>query len=176
MKRLRVLAAVVFLAGLSGCVEYSFSPVAVTAAHNGTFVVDVMLSHCVTIPYTDIRYCSDTSDVYGVAFDVNYNPAVVRFSSISVTGSVLSSVTATTGFRNSATDNGNLVVAVTKQGQVPGQQGEGKIASITFTAYDPGSCTLSFKDPHLVDSTGKFLVGWPAYGASLNTASVTVTP
>ena len=176
MKKLGVFLAAFAIAALSGCVEYSLAPVAVTATQNGTFVVDVSLNHCVTLPYTDLSWCSDTSDVYGVAFDLNYDPAVVRFSSISVAGSVLSSVTATTGFRNSATDNGKLVVAVTKQGQVAGQQGEGKIAGITFTAYAPGTTTLSFNDPHLVDSAGEFLVGWPAYAASLNTASVTVTP
>lgn len=160
----------------SGCIVYMIDPGEITANNSSTFTVDIVLDHCLPIPFTKKYMCTDTNDVYGVAFDLNYDPSVIRFQSIDVSGGVLSNVTATTGFRNSQTDNGKLVVGVSKQGQVPGEQGQGKVATITFQAVSAGNTTLTFVDPHLVDSTGKFLVGWPFYWASLKQASVTITP
>ena len=161
---------------LSGCVVYIIDPGEITANNNGTFTVDIVLDQCVPIPFTRKFMCTDTNDVYGVAFDLNYDSNVINFQSIDVSGGVLANVTATTGFRNSPTDNGKLVVGISKQGRVPGEQGQGKVATITFKAVSAGNTTLTFVDPHLVDSTGKFLVGWPLYAASLKQASVTIAP
>ena len=173
----KLVAAFLSLFLLAGCVEYSITPVEINVQPNDTFTVDIILHHCIApLPFTNKYICTDTNDIYGVAFDLNYDSNHIRFQSIDVSSSVLSDVTAVTGFRNSQTDNGKLVVGVTKSGQAPGEQGEGKIATITFQAVSAGSTTLRFVDPHLVDSTGKFLVGWPFYGAKLSEASVSIAP
>ena len=161
----------------AGCVEYMITPGAVTVASNNNFTVDISLHHCIgPFPFTGWYFCTDTSDVYGVGFDLNYDPSRISFQSIDAASGVLHDVTAVTGFRNSLTDNGKLVVAVTKSGQVSGEPGEGKVATITFRALSAGATDLTFVDPHLVDSQGKFLVGWPFYWAQLSEASVSITP
>ena len=178
-KKLLVLALGMVFIALQGCApQYTISPADTTAAKDATFNIDIGLDHCVDIKIGRRHrfFCGDTSDVYGVAFDLNYDPAVVQFQSISVAGSVLSGTAAVTGFRNSAVDNGKLVVGISKSGQVAGESGQGKVATITFKALAAGSTQLTFKDPHLVNSSGKFLVGWPWYAATLQKANVTVTP
>jgi len=162
---------------LAGCVQYIASPSPINAHPNDTFTVSIALDHCIgPIPLVHSYICMDTSDVYGVGFDLQYDPAVIQFQSVDVSGSVLHSVAAKTGFRNSATDNGKLVVGVSKLGPVPGEEGQGLIATVTFKAVAPGATQINFADPHMVDSTGKFLIGWPWYAATLVPASVTVTP
>lgn len=175
-KHIIVLSLIIATILSSGCVVYMISPGEITAANNSTFTVDIALDHCVAIPFTKKYMCTDTNDVYGVAFDLNYDQNIIRFQSIDVSGGALSNVATKTGFRNSQTDNGKLVVGISKQGQVPGEQGQGRIATITFQAVSVGNTTLTFVDPHLIDSTGKFLVGWPFYAASLKKASVTIEP
>ena len=178
-KKLLVLALGITFLALQACTpQYTISPADTTVAKDASFDVDIGLDHCVDINIGDQHhfFCGDTSNVYGVAFDLNYDPAVLQFQQISLTWSVLSGTAAVTGFRNSAVDNGKLVVGISKSGQVAGESAQGKVATITFKALAAGSSQITFKDPHLVDSTGKFLVGWPFYGATLQKANVTVTP
>lgn len=176
-KKLSVLAlGLVFLA-LQACTpQYIIQPTNTTVAKDATFTVDIGLDHCVDMNVGSRHhfFCGDTSDVYGVAFDLDYDPAVIQFQSISVAGSVLSGTAAVTGFRNSGVENGKLVVGISKSGQVAGESGQGKVATITFKATAIGSTPITFKDPHLVNSAGKFLVGWPWYAATLQKANVTV--
>lgn len=178
LKRVKVVG--IFMVGiffLSACIQYQLEPGEISVAQNNSFEVEVHLDNCIEVPFFEVKiYCKDVSDIYGVGFDLNYDSNVIRFQGISLTGSVLSGATAVTGFRNSGTDNGKLVVGISKQGQVSGEPGAGKIATITFQAVSEGTTELNFADPHLVDSTGKFLVGWPWYWASLGKASVSVSP
>jgi hypothetical protein len=172
MKKLRLGLGLLMVMVLAGCIEYQITPASNSAIAGNTFTVDIGLNHCLQV--LDWKWCTNTSDIYGMGFELDYDPAVIRYSSISTTGGVLTGVSTTTGFRNSVSDNGKLVVAVTKSGQVAGQEGQGLIAHVTFTAFAAGNTTISFKDPQLLDSTGKVLVGWPLYAATLNTSSVTV--
>jgi hypothetical protein len=174
MKKFKLCLGLLLAMVMAGCFEYQITPASNSVTSGNTFTVDIGLNHCIKVPVFNWNWCSDTSDIYGMGFDLDYDPAVIRFSSISLAGGVMTGVTSTTGFRNSATDNGKLVVAVSKSGQVSGQEGQGIIAHVTFTAFAPGNTTISFKDPQLIDSTGKVLVGWPMFAATLDTSSVTV--
>jgi len=169
------LAGCLFLALFAGCIKYEFDPAEISADKDDSFTVDIIVDHCWGSIY-EYRFCTATDDVYGVGFDLNYDPAVLEFQSISLSECVLSGATAVTGFRNSGADNGKLVVGISKSGQVGGEPGSGIMASITFKAKAAGQTELSFADPHLVDSAGQFYVGWPFYLATLNQASVTVNP
>jgi hypothetical protein len=174
-KGLRLFLGVLSFALFAGCIQYVVDPNSVTANADDTFVVDVVIDHCWG-PLYDHWYCTATDDVYGAGFDLNYDPAVLEYQSIDLTDCVISGATVLTGFRNSGTDNGKLVVGISKSGQVAGEPASGIMASITFKAKAAGTTELSFADPHLVDSTGKFYVGWPIYFASLHKATVTVNP
>lgn len=162
---------------LTSCIQYNISPPSRTVQTNQTFTMDISIDSCLRIPVFKRRaFCADTSDVYGVGFDLNYNSSIITYQGISLTGCVLSNVTSLTGFRNSSNDNGKLVVGVSKQGQVSGQSGQGKIATITFKALAQGNTTITVADPHLISSQGKSLLGRPFSWVRLGQASISVVP
>jgi hypothetical protein len=180
MKKLSLISMLVlFSVFFSGCISYWIFPEDREVSANEEFTVDVVLDRCLG-PFEvwgeEVSYCSDTSDVYGVAFDLNYDPALLEVMEVDVSKSVLSGATVRTGFRNSDVENGKLVVGISKQGQVSGETGEGLVATITFRAKAAGTTDLVFDDPHLIDSKGRFYVGWPTFQAGLHSGMVTVLP
>ncbi len=179
--RMIFIAVILCSAFLMACIRYSVSPPDKTVNLNDTFSVDIKLNNClgpveilgVTMPW---EYCADTSDVYGVGFDLNYDDTIIEFQSVDISSSVLSGATVATGFRNSATENGNLVVGISKQGQVAGEEGKGIIATIEFQAIGAGDTDITFADPHLLNDQAESYVGWPFYWARLRKGSVEVSP
>lgn len=159
---------------LAGCIQYSVAPSETTVHPSDSFTVDIQIGHCLQV--LGKTHCLDVGNYYGAGFDLNYDPEIIRFQNISVAGSVWSGTTAVTGFRNSSTDNGKLVVGISKQAQVAGQLTDGTIAIVTFQAIGAGSTRLDFADPHLVDNQGNILVGWPSYQAILQGSTVSVVP
>ena len=162
---------------LFGCFSYNLNPDTKSVANTETFTVDVDFTHCFVIPLLGRTVCKDGVNFYGTGFDLNYDPAVIQFQSISVSGSAWSGTSAVTAFRNSGTDNGKLVVGISKQGQVAGDTAAGKIATVTFQAVGAGSTEISFGDQQLVDGSGNFLLGWRNFAfVNSNKSAVTVTP
>ncbi len=160
-----------------GCFSYNLDPDTKSVANTQTFTVDVNFSHCLVVPLLERTICKDGVNFYGTGFDLNYDPAKIHFQSISVSGSVWSGTSAVTAFRNSVTDNGKLVVGISKQGQVAGETADGKIATVTFQAVGAGSTDITFGDLQLVDGSGNFLLGWRNFAfVNANKSAVTVTP
>jgi len=180
MKTRMILFAVLALSAfLTGCISYSVSPSDKSVNVNDDFSVDIELDNClgpVEILGFTLGNCVDTGDVYGVAFDMNYDHTVLQLQGVDTSSSVLSDVSVTTGFRNSASENGKLVVGISKQGQVAGEEGRGIIATINFRAIAEGDTYLTFNDPHLLNSQGEFYIGWPLYMARLMEGFVSVAP
>ena len=158
------------------CIQYTIQPETVTVANGGTFSATIGLERCggITIFGDPMEWCMDVSDVYGVGFDLNYSSTVLGFQSIDISAGVIQGASVVTGYRNSATDNGKLVVGISKSGQVAGNNAQGTVARVVFLAKAAGTTTITFRDPQLLDSTGKVQVGWPFYRAKLYSASVTV--
>ncbi len=180
MKRLISIAAIVLASVIfSGCLSYRVSPSARQVNVNDEFTVDVVLDRCLgpfEIGGQEVKYCSDADDIYGMAFDLNYDPALLEVMDVDVSSGSLSGATVRTGFRNSASENGKLVVGISKQGQTPGEEAGGLIATVTFRAKASGSTDLVFDDPHVIDSQGRFYVGWPTFQAGLHSGTVFVDP
>ena len=177
-KVLTIAVMSLLLLSAQACVQYTVQPENVTVANGGTFSAQIGLDRCVgtTIFGNPLNWCMDISDVYGMGFDLNYDSAVLGYQGIDISAGVIHGASVVTGYRNSVTDNGKLVVGISKSGQVAGESAQGSVARITLQAKSAGATTLTFKDPHLVDSTGKVMVGWPFYRATLRTATVTVIP
>ena len=163
---------------LASCVYYEVVPAQDSLAVGETVRVDIYLHHCWHFELfgKEVYKCKDTSDVYGVGFDLNYDSSILQYQDIDLSNSVLSGATAVVGFRNSSSDNGKLVVGVSKQGQVSGEPGEGIIATIILQANSSGTVELTLDDPYLLDNQGNFYVGWPFYWAGLRGSSITVNP
>lgn len=180
MKKLISITAVMLISLLiSGCLSYRVSPPSRQVNVDDVFTVDIVLDRCLgpfQIGGQEVKYCSDADDIYGMAFDLNYDPALLELVEVDVSSGALSGATVRTGFRNSASENGNLVIGISKQGQVPGEKAGGLIASVTFRAKASGTSDLVFDDPHIIDSLGRFYVGWPTYQAGLHSGTVFVDP
>jgi len=178
MKKVSLIMAIIFCSAcLSGCLSFWVFPGETEVMQNEEFTVEVGLDRCLgpfEVMGKKVEYCSDASDVYGAAFDLNYDPSVLELVDVDVSSGVLSGATSRIGFRNSDTENGKLVVGVSQEGQTSGQQGAGVLAVVTFRAKQSGTTDLVLKDPHLVDSNGEFYVGWPTYQAGLHHGFVTV--
>jgi len=161
---------------LASCVYYEVVPAQDSLAVGETVRVDIYLHHCrhFNLFGKKVYRCKDTSDVYGAGFDLYYD--LLSYQQTDLSNSVLSGATAAVGFRNSSTENGKLVVGVSRQGQVAGEPGEGIIATIIFRANNSGTTELTLDDPYLVDSQGNFYVGWPLYWIGLRGASITINP
>ena len=180
MKKWMILAAATSWLLLSGsaCIKYTLAPESSAVAKDGTVQVQVGLDHCLPFQFGGKPHslCAGTDKVYGMGFDLDYDPAILEFQSLDLAGGALHNSTAVTAFRNSAVDNGQLVVGISKLGQVPGEPVQGMVATITFKAKEAGVTKLTFRDPQLLDSAGKYYVGWPYYSATLQKAQVTVSP
>ena len=163
---------------LASCVYYEVVPAQDSLAVGETVRVDIYLHHCrhFNLFGKKVYRCKDTSDVYGAGFDLYYDSTLLSYQQTDLSNSVLSGATAAVGFRNSSTENGKLVVGVSRQGQVAGEPGEGIIATIIFRANNSGTTELTLDDPYLVDSQGNFYVGWPLYWIGLRGASITINP
>jgi|GEM_PF-1744053 len=158
---------------IMGCIEYELSPTEISVNNGNSFTVDVVIDRCITIPVVGAQFCTSTDDVYGVGFDLNYDSSKIRFQSITLTGGILEGDSVITAFRNSSTENGKLVVGISKNGQVSGEDVYGKIATISFQAVGAGSTEITFSDPHMLDSAGDPYVGLFKW-AILKTGLVTV--
>jgi len=178
MKKRMILAASMGWLLLSGCIQYTLAPENSTVAKDGVVQVQVGLDHCLRLQVGKKmrNFCAGTNDVYGLGFDLNYDPVILEFQSLDLQGSALRNSTAITAFRNSTGDNGKLVVGISKIGPVSGELVQGLVATVIFKAKAEGSTELTFRDPQLLDSAGKYYVGWPFYNARLQKAQVTVTP
>jgi hypothetical protein len=96
---------------------------------------------------------SDVIDLYAFQFDLAFDPAVLQAVSSSE-GPFLSS-TGTTFFVPGAIDNTNGLisfVADTLIGPVPGVNGNGDLASISFTALASGTSFLNLSNLLFLDS------------------------
>jgi len=100
---------------------------------------------------TDLREY-DVNDLYGIGFDLWYDPGIISFQSADISGGLLSSGELINAFRNSMP--GKLVVGLSLTGGVPGVTGKGKLVTLVFRADSPGTTTINIHDLHIYDSYG----------------------
>ena len=109
---------------------------------------------------------TDISGIYGAAFDVTYDPSMATFENWS-SGSLLEQGGQTPGYQVNATQSGQLVISVTRQGNVGGANAVGTVTLIrlVFRVTQTGSSAISFPGiPTLVDAQIQpqpiFVSGW----------------
>lgn len=97
---------------------------------------------------------TDISGVYGSAFDVAYDPSMATFENW-FSGSLLEQGGQTPTYRVNATQSGQLVISVERQGNVGGANAVGTVTLIrlTFRVTQTGSSPISFPGiPTLLDA------------------------
>ncbi len=101
---------------------------------------------------------STSSDIYGLKFDLVFDPAVLTFVPPAVEGSFLNQDGAPTILQAETKpgEPGRLIVAITRQGAVGGLQASFPsvlVMTLSFGATGTGSTTLDFEHGEAVDST-----------------------
>jgi hypothetical protein len=102
--------------------------------------------------FLEVR-ANQVQNLYGVAFDLGYPNAVLRFDG-AVQGTFLDGTIAL-----SNTPTGNLIVGITRLGARPGVDGSGLLVTLEFTAIATGNGSFAFARNSALDSRGAALAG-----------------
>lgn len=99
---------------------------------------------------------TSSSDVYGIKFDVVFDPAVLAFDPPAIEGSFLGRDGNPTVLEaaTQSGDPGRLVVAITRQGAVGGigaSSAQTTVVTLPFTGVAPGTASLVFENATAVD-------------------------
>lgn len=103
--------------------------------------------------------------LYGVAFDLGYPASVLSYQ-----GATPGDFLAQGGFQVSlqvAEESGNLIVGVTRLGDVPGATGTGTLVTLRFRSIGSGTGSLSFSRTEAVDADGRPMSGVTFVGGSV---------
>lgn len=105
---------------------------------------------------------NQVSDLYGVAFDLNYPSAQLQFVRVTAgpllnNGAVQAAVSTT----------GTLVVGGTHLGNTPGATGSGVVMTLEFSAVGAGTGSFSFARNSALDSQGRAIAGITWVGGSV---------
>ncbi len=98
---------------------------------------------------------ANVDDLYGVAFDLWYDPAILSVQSIDKSSGLLSTGELQSTLRNSVP--GKLVICLSLVGPASGITGKGNLLTITFSGLAPGTTSIALKDIHIYDSAGNKL-------------------
>jgi hypothetical protein len=112
-------------------------------------------------------------DLYGLAFHLSYPAAALRFVGATEGGVLNSSGTVQTSFQVVDSPVGNLVIGLTRLGNVPGTAATGTLMTLQFTGVASGTGSLVFSSNQANDSQGNVIQGltWSA-----GTVQVTIVP
>jgi hypothetical protein len=105
-----------------------------------------------------------TSNVYGIKFDVVFDPVVLAFDGPAIEGNFLNQDANPTVVEAGveSTDPGRLVVSVSRLGAVGGvgvSSGEKTVITLPFMGLASGSSMLTFENAEAVDSTNTPIAG-----------------
>jgi len=149
-------ATVAIVAAPSWCGTIQFSTSSVQVQPGTSFTLDVV--------------ASDVFDLYAYAFDLTWNPAVLRATG--VTGGAFLPTAGSTFFDGGTVDNQSGIIGGTYDtliGNTPGASGSGVLVTIAFEALSLGSTDLGFSNVITLDS------GLNDSGLTVEGGNVTVT-
>lgn len=144
-KKLSVLLLVISLFAfpvVASSTSVSLSPSSASVAIGSQFTVTVNISNA--------------ANLFGVAFDLIYDPAKIQFVSAQK-GSFLEQGGATTVMTTAVSPVGDLIVGYSRQavgGVATGIDGSGTLMSITFRGLASGTSSLVFQNNALCDPNG----------------------
>ena len=105
---------------------------------------------------------NSVTDLYGVAFDLRYPAAVLRYVRTDP-GPFLTGATLQT-FNN----QGTLIVGLSELGTVSGTSGSGVLMTIEFQALATGQGTFSFANNTAINSSAQTLSGFTWSGGAVS--------
>ncbi len=118
--------------------------------------------------FTVLVNVTGVSDVYGAAFDVDFNPSYVDYVGYSA-GSLLEQGGVVVNYTVASPQAGSVVVGASRTGNVPGVDvtTSQTLVRLTFRVKTQGSFPLTFGNAALLDSGVHPVAGLIWYGGSL---------
>jgi hypothetical protein len=141
----------------------SIEPLSQNVSVGSTFAIDVNISN--------------VNDLYGYQFDLSFNPKLISARSSSE-GSFLTTGGISTFFIAGTNDNKNGIVSATADtiiGAVPGANGSGNLAVLTFDAIGAGVSSVALSGVQLIDSSFNSISS-QSTGASVSVSSAIKAP
>jgi len=131
-------ASILECSGQAGSATVAVSPPSITANVGQDFSIDINIS--------------SVSDLYGWEFYLGWNSSLLSFVSVSE-GTFLQSGGNTFFSYYLNTTGEHVVVDCTLEGQIPGVNGDGTLATVTFNTTSIGECPLNLYNVDLRDSS-----------------------
>jgi len=157
------LSLLTCLAATLATTKVSVSPSSITAYVNQDFSIDLVIG--------------DVVDLYGWEFKLSWNPTLLSVVSV-IECSFLKTGGNTFFSHNENQDTGHMIVDCTLLGLVPGVNGDGILATITFHVKTSGECPLDLHDVLLLDSFERQIIceaidGYGNFSASDHDIAIT---
>lgn len=114
----------------------------------------------------DIKSNNISSNVYGAAFDVDFDSTKMTYNSY-VAGSFLESGGNTVNYQVGlqSGNSGKLVIGISRQGVVSGVSGSGTLVTLKFRVT--GNSSVAFSNYDLRDSSNQAILGISWYGGTV---------
>jgi hypothetical protein len=162
MNRISILVLVAFAIAAIGCSSGSGDDPIITPSFSASFLAEepnpedetvsahegVTIGSLVTV---EIRV-TGTNDIYGATFDLIFDPSMVNYVDFTE-GSLLEQGGQSPDYVVVQPQSGQLLVTVTRQGNVPGVDASGTVTLIglTFEVFQEGSSVVFFTASELLD-------------------------
>lgn len=165
IKILFVLAGIFVFINFAGAQTVSISPSATQVAPNGNFSLSVNIS--------------SVTNLFGVAFDLNFNPSYVNF--VNATEGNFLNQGCQTSLMTAENPAGKLIFGITRLGaSCGGVSGSGTIATLNFRALNQvGNSALNFSNNSLCILSGSscnYITGTWNNGSVSITSIIDTTP
>lgn len=107
------------------------------------------------------------ADLYGVSFDLTFPSSVLRYVSAQEGNHISANGALNTSFQVVESPAGNLVIGLSRLGDVAGAGGSGRLLFLTFEAQASGEGQLRFSGPTAFDSSGEPIAGLSWNGGTI---------
>ena len=147
--------------------DITISPPNITASPNSQFTINVNVAN--------------VSSLFGAAFDLIFDPAVLQF--VSAQKGTFLEQGASTNLLTSVSPSGTLIVGYSRlatDGAATGVTGSGSLITLTFNALTNGTSSLTFQNNALCDANSVsgcniILTNWTGGAVNVETASTNIS-
>ncbi len=142
-----------------------FIPAGIGAAGS----LDLVASSTSATRLTVALEVSSVADLYGLSFDMTFPPSLLSFVSAQEENYLSADGALSTSFQAVENPTGNLVVGLSRLGDVAGAGGSGVLLLLTFEALSSGEGQLSFPSSTAFDAAGEPIPGLSWNGGTVRT-------
>ena len=111
---------------------------------------------------------TEVTDLYGVSFDLVFPVDLLQFEALTEGSFLDEAATVTTSLQMVEDMSGNLVIGLTRLGDVGGVEGSGPLLLLEFSRVAAGEGTMEFMSNNALDSSGAVAEGLTWAGGTVS--------